>query len=68
MPRENTTLWTLDAHTIGKHRVLESLHASVVTLSPSSWNERIVFIDAFAGPGEYTDPDLHTLRTIHREL
>jgi three-Cys-motif partner protein len=47
-----TTLWPLDPHTRGKHEVLKRyLDAWFPVLG--SWNGRILFIDGFAGPGEY---------------
>jgi three-Cys-motif partner protein len=49
-PRE--TLWPLDAHTPGKHRVLEEyLKAWVPILGTTQ--SRILFVDGFAGPGLY---------------
>lgn len=49
-PKE--TLWELEPHTLGKHLVLRAyLNAWFPILS--SWQKRIVFIDGFAGPGEY---------------
>ena len=45
-------LWELEPHTIGKHLVLRAyLNAWFPILS--SWKKRILFIDGFAGPGEY---------------
>lgn len=46
------TLWPLDPHTRGKHHVL---HAYLGAWFPilGRWNGRILFIDGFAGPGEY---------------
>lgn len=45
-------LWKLEPHTQGKHFVLKSyLDAWLPILG--SWNGRILFIDGFAGPGEY---------------
>lgn len=47
-----STLWALAPHTIGKHRVLERyLKAWLPILAKR--NERILFIDGFAGPGAY---------------
>jgi three-Cys-motif partner protein len=49
-PKE--VLWEMDPHTKGKHLVLRSyLDAWLPILG--SWNKRILFIDGFAGPGEY---------------
>lgn len=45
-------LWELEPHTLGKHRVLRAyLDAWFPILS--SWQKRLLFIDGFAGPGEY---------------
>ena len=47
-----TTLWALEPHTKGKHLVLDAyLKAWLPILG--KWNGRILFIDGFAGPGEY---------------
>lgn len=47
-------VWKLEPHTLGKHLVLrEYLNAWLPILG--TWSGRILFIDAFAGPGEYTD-------------
>lgn len=48
------TLWKIDPHTIGKHLVLRAyLNAWLPIMS--SGNSRVLFIDGFAGPGEYSD-------------
>ncbi len=47
-----STLWPLEPHTLGKHLVLRGyLNAWLPIMS--RWNGRILFIDGFAGPGEY---------------
>src|SRR5260370_37583290 len=47
-----TKLWPLEEHTKGKHLVLKSyLDAWIPKLG--FWNGRMLFIDGFAGPGEY---------------
>ena len=52
MPPKSTT-WTLEPHTLGKHKVLENyMHAWLPIMT--RWNGRVLFIDAFAGPGEYS--------------
>ena len=49
-----TTLWTRDSHTEGKHLVLEYyLNAWFPILGMGDRNGRILFVDGFAGPGEY---------------
>ena len=49
-----TTLWRRDAHTEGKHLVLENyLKAWFPILGMGNRNGRILFVDGFAGRGEY---------------
>ena len=45
-------LWTLEPHTLGKHRVLRNYMEAWLPIM-SRWNGQVVFIDGFAGPGEY---------------
>lgn len=52
MPRE-TTSWPLDPHTQGKHLVLQYYMEAWLPIM-TTWNGRVLFIDAFAGPGEYS--------------
>lgn len=47
-----STLWQLDPHTKGKHLVLRRYLDAWLPIM-STWNGRILFIDGFAGPGEY---------------
>ncbi len=47
------TTWTLEPHTIGKHLVLKGYMQAWLPIM-TKWNGRILFIDAFAGPGEYS--------------
>jgi three-Cys-motif partner protein len=47
-------LWKLEPHTVGKHLVLRRYLDAWFPIMGSS-NERILFIDGFAGPGEYRD-------------
>ena len=50
MPSE--TLWEMQEQTVAKHLVLKSyLNGWFPILG--SWNGRLLFIDGFAGPGEY---------------
>jgi three-Cys-motif partner protein len=52
MATKQETLWDLESHTLGKHLVLRAyLDAWLPILS--STNSRVLFIDGFAGPGEY---------------
>ena len=45
-------IWTRERHTEGKHLVLR-LYLQAWLPIIGKWNERILFIDGFAGPGEY---------------
>ena len=52
MATPKDTLWELDPHTLGKHLVLRAyLDAWLPVMG--SWQGRLLFIDGFAGPGEY---------------
>lgn len=54
MAAPRTTLWPRDEHTEGKHLVLASyLKAWFPILGMGDRNKRILFVDGFAGPGEY---------------
>ena len=48
-----TTTWSLEPHTKGKHLVLQHYMGAWLPIL-TSWNGSVLFIDAFAGPGEYT--------------
>ena len=52
-----TTLWPLDDHTRGKHMVLRAYMDAWLPIILSKY-ERAMFVDAFAGPGEYEKGDL----------
>lgn len=48
------TVWPLAPHTGAKHAILRAyLNAWFPILG--SWNGRVIFIDGFAGPGEYSE-------------
>lgn len=53
MSNTNKTVWALDPHTKGKHDVLEAYLDAWYPILMQSSHKRLVFIDAFAGPGEY---------------
>ena len=48
-----TTTWNLEPHTLGKHKVLDHYMKAWLPIM-TRWNGRVLFIDAFAGPGEYS--------------
>ena len=49
----NTTVWQLKPHTRGKHLVLRHYMQAWLPIM-TRWNGKVLFIDAFAGPGEYS--------------
>ena len=51
-----TTTWSLEPHTKGKHLVLDGYMQAWLPIM-TRWNGRVLFIDAFAGPGEYSNGD-----------
>lgn len=47
-----TSIWEIEPHTLAKHAILRNyLNAWLPIMT--SWNGRVIFIDGFAGPGEY---------------
>ena len=49
-----STLWALENHTRGKHLVLKNYLDAWLPIMRKH-NGRVLFIDAFAGPGEYAE-------------
>jgi len=53
MSEITSTIWPLDPHTEAKHAILRKyLNAWLPIIS--RFNERIIYVDGFAGPGEYS--------------
>lgn len=50
----NATLWPLEPHTAAKHELLRSYLSAWFPILGST-RGRVVFLDGFAGPGEYAD-------------
>jgi three-Cys-motif partner protein len=50
-PKE--TIWAAEPHTVAKHRILRKYLGGWLPVI-SSWKKRVLFIDGFCGPGEYT--------------
>jgi hypothetical protein len=48
-----TTTWTLEGHTQGKYLVLTEYMGAWLPIM-TKWNGRVLFIEAFVGPGEYS--------------
>jgi len=52
MSKIKTTIWKIDPHTEAKHEILKKyLNAWLPIMS--RYNDKILYIDGFAGPGEY---------------
>ena len=47
-----TTLWDIEDHTVGKHKVLEAYLKAWLPIILKPF-DRATFVDGFAGPGEY---------------
>lgn len=54
MSNLSETLWHLEPHTKAKHEILRRYLQAWFPIM-SSWNGRILYIDGFAGPGEYLE-------------
>jgi len=52
VPKPTDTLWRLEAHSRGKHHILQRYVQAWLPIM-SKTNSRIVIVDAFAGPGRY---------------
>ncbi|MFX1535706.1 MAG: three-Cys-motif partner protein TcmP [Promethearchaeota archaeon] len=54
MSKINSTIWPIESHTEAKHAILKKyLNAWLPIIT--RWNGRVIYIDGFAGPGEYTN-------------
>lgn len=53
MSAPTTVLWPIDAHTSAKHEILRRYLAAWLPIM-SMYNGQIIYLDGFAGPGEYT--------------
>ncbi len=52
MPAPKTTLWPIDDHTRAKHEILRRYLEAWLPIM-TTYNGRIIYLDGFAGPGEY---------------
>lgn len=55
-PNEST-LWTLEEHTRAKHRLLRRYLEAWLPIM-SRWEQRLVLLEGFAGPGRYADGEM----------
>jgi three-Cys-motif partner protein len=51
-----STTWPMEPHTAAKHEILRKYLAAWLPII-TRWNGRVLYIDGFAGPGEYTEKD-----------
>ena len=52
MADKQSTIWPLSPHTAAKHRILKNYLGA--WFPKLQWSKRVVFVDGFAGPGEYS--------------
>lgn len=52
MPAPKTTIWPMDPHTREKHVILRKYLQAWLPIM-TRYNERVIILDGFAGPGEY---------------
>ena len=52
MPKITSTIWSIDPHTEAKHDILRKYLDAWLPII-TRWNGRVLYIDGFAGPGEY---------------
>ena len=45
-------IWAIEPHTLAKHQILLKYWQAWLPIM-SSWNGRVLYVDGFAGPGEY---------------
>lgn len=53
MPTPQETIWPIEPHTQAKHEILSRYLGAWFPIL-GSWQGRIIYMDGFAGPGEYT--------------
>lgn len=53
MSKRLDTIWDLDPHTAKKHEILRRYFDAWLPIM-SKWNTRVVYIDGFSGPGQYS--------------
>lgn len=56
MPPRSTT-WSIKPHTLAKHAIIRKYWQAWLPIM-SRWNGRVVYIDGFSGPGEYTGGEI----------
>jgi three-Cys-motif partner protein len=52
MGKKLETIWEIDPHTLAKHTILRRYWEAWLPIM-TTWNNRVLYIDGFAGPGKY---------------
>lgn len=52
MTKITSTIWNIEPHTEAKHEILRKYLDAWFPIM-TRWNGRVLYIDGFAGPGEY---------------
>jgi three-Cys-motif partner protein len=56
LPTPSSVIWDRDPHTAAKHQILKGYLDAWFPIIASRWKSTgLTYVDAFAGPGEYTD-------------
>jgi three-Cys-motif partner protein len=53
MSKQPGTVWDLEPHTAKKHAILRQYFQAWLPIM-GSWNGRVLYVDGFAGPGQYS--------------
>jgi three-Cys-motif partner protein len=65
--KPNTVLWEADEHTLAKHQILRGYLQAWLPMM-SRWEQRVLLIDGFAGPGRYVGGELGSPLIMLRTL
>ncbi|MFZ7121222.1 MAG: three-Cys-motif partner protein TcmP, partial [Eubacteriaceae bacterium] len=52
MSKISSTIWAIEPHTEAKHAILRKYLDAWLPII-TRWNGKVLYIDGFAGPGEY---------------
>ena len=54
MAKALPTVWDIEPHTARKHAILRRYFEAWFPIM-ARWNQRVLYIDGFSGPGEYSN-------------
>ncbi len=68
-----STIWDLDNHTNAKHEILKKyLNAWFPILGGNNYHNKLLYIDGFAGPGEYSNGEkgspIHAIESLKNQV